>query len=62
MHVDRRAPFDTYFPARAEDFLRLLGAWSIPFTLLDADDNVRFWNRGAAAFYGDRLAVDVEAA
>ena len=52
MHVDRRAPIDTYFPARAEDFLRLLSAWSIPFTLLDADDTVRFWNRGAAAFYG----------
>jgi PAS domain S-box-containing protein len=52
MHVDRRAPFDTYFPARAEDILRLLGGWSIPFTLLDADDAVRFWNRGAAKFYG----------
>src|SRR5262249_40089879 len=33
-------------------FLRLIGAWSIPFALLDADDAVLFWNRGAAKFYG----------
>lgn len=52
MHVERRARFDTFFPGRAEEVLRMLGAWSIPFTLLDADDAVRFWNRGAVRFYG----------
>jgi PAS domain S-box-containing protein len=52
MHVDRRARFDTFFPGHAEDFLRLLSAWSIPFTLLDADEAVVFWNRGAVKFYG----------
>jgi hypothetical protein len=52
MHVDRRARFDTFFPGHAEDFLRLLSAWSIPFSLLDGDDAVVFWNRGAVKFYG----------
>jgi PAS domain S-box-containing protein len=48
----KRTRFDAFFPGRAEDFLRLLGAWSVPFALLDKDDGVLFWNRGAAKFYG----------
>ncbi len=52
MHVDRHARFDTFFPGHAEDLLRLLASWSIPFALLDADDAVVFWNRGAVKFYG----------
>jgi PAS domain S-box-containing protein len=47
-----RSRFDAFFPGRAEDFLRLLGAWSVPFALLDENDAVLFWNRGAVKFYG----------
>ena len=50
--LDEHARFEAFFPGRAADFLRLLGAWSIPFALLDPDDNILFWNRGAAKFYG----------
>lgn len=49
---DPRPRFEAFFPERSEDFLRLLGAWSIPFALLDRDGAVRFWNRGAAKLYG----------
>jgi len=51
-HKDQRSKIDAFFPARADDFLRMLGAWSIPFALLDKDDAVLFWNRGAVTFYG----------
>ncbi len=51
-HKDQRSKFDAFFPGRADDFLRMLGAWSIPFALLDKDDAVLFWNRGAVTFYG----------
>jgi PAS domain S-box-containing protein len=50
--MDERTRLDTFFPRRAEDFMRLLGAWSIPFALLDENDVVQFWNHGAATFYG----------
>lgn len=50
--VARQVRLDSFFPGRAEDFLRLLGAWSIPFALLDENDRVLFWNRGAVKFYG----------
>jgi PAS domain S-box-containing protein len=50
--TDKPTKFDAFFPGRAEDFLRLLGAWSVPFALLDEADAVIFWNRGAAEFYG----------
>jgi PAS domain S-box-containing protein len=50
--TDQRSQFDAFFPGRSEDFLRLLGAWSIPFALVDATDAVVFWNRGAVKFYG----------
>ena len=51
-HKDQRSKFDAFFPGRADDFLRMLGAWSIPFALLDDNDAVLFWNRGAVTFYG----------
>ncbi len=51
-HKDQRSKFDAFFPGRADEFLRMLGAWSIPFALLDADDAVLFWNLGAVKFYG----------
>lgn len=51
-HKDQRSKFDAFFPARTDDFLRLIGAWSIPFALLDEKDTVLFWNRGAVTFYG----------
>lgn len=51
-HKDQRSKFDAFFPGRADDFMRMLGAWSIPFALLDNDDAVLFWNRGAVTFYG----------
>src|SRR5260221_14239972 len=51
-HAEQRSRFDAFFPGRSDEFLRLLGAWSIPFALLDADDAILFWNRGAAVFYG----------
>jgi len=54
--LDEHARFEAFFPGSAADFLRLIGAWSIPFALLDADDAVLFWNRGAVKFYG--LAED----
>jgi len=50
--LDEHARFEAFFPGSAADFLRLIGAWSIPFALLDPDDAVLFWNRGAAKFYG----------
>ena len=50
--VDERTRFDAFFPGRSDDFLRLLGAWSIPVALLDAGERVLFWNRGAVDFYG----------
>jgi PAS domain S-box-containing protein len=50
--MDEQARFDAFFPGSAADFLRLLGAWSIPFALLDQDDGILFWNRGAVKFYG----------
>jgi len=50
--LDEHARFEAFFPGSAADFLRLIGAWSIPFALLDAADAVLFWNRGAAKFYG----------
>ena len=49
---DEEARFEAFFPGSAADFLRLLGAWSIPFSLLDDRDAILFWNRGAAKFYG----------
>jgi PAS domain S-box-containing protein len=49
---EQRKSFDAFFPGRADDFLRLLGGWSIPFALLDDNDVVLFWNRGAVKFYG----------
>ena len=49
---DQRSNFDAFFPGRADDLMRMLGAWSIPFALLDKDDAVLFWNRGAATLYG----------
>jgi len=52
--LDEHARFDAFFPGSAADFLRLLGAWSIPFALLDQDDAILFWNRGAVRFYGQR--------
>jgi PAS domain S-box-containing protein len=51
-HKGQHGKFDAFFPGRADDFLRMLGAWSIPCALLDDNDAVLFWNRGAAAFYG----------
>src|SRR5262245_21434299 len=51
-HPDQRSQFDAFFPGRSEDFLRLLGAWSIPFALVDEADAVVFWNRGSVKFYG----------
>jgi PAS domain S-box-containing protein len=50
--LDEHARFEAFFPGSAADFLRLLGAWSIPFALLDDRDTILFWNRGAARFYG----------
>lgn len=50
--VDEHGRFEAFFPGSAADFLRLLGAWSIPFALLDQNDAILFWNRGAAKFYG----------
>jgi PAS domain S-box-containing protein len=50
--LDEHARFEAFFPGSAVDFLRLLGAWSIPFALLDDRDSILFWNRGAAKFYG----------
>jgi PAS domain S-box-containing protein len=50
--LDEHARFEAFFPGSAADFLRLLGAWSIPFALLDPHDAILFWNRGAAKFYG----------
>src|SRR5262245_11376396 len=50
--LDEHARFEAFFPGSAADFLRLIGAWSIPFALLDPDDAVLFWNRGAVKFYG----------
>jgi PAS domain S-box-containing protein len=50
--LDEQARFEAFFPGSAADFLRLIGAWSIPFALLDARDAIVFWNRGAATFYG----------
>ena len=49
---DQRGKFDAFFPGRADDFLRMLKAWSIPCALLDDNDAVRFWNHGAATLYG----------
>jgi hypothetical protein len=49
---DQGRRFDAFFPGRADDFLPLLGAWSIPFALLGENDLVWFWNRGAVKFYG----------
>ena len=49
---DQRNQLDAFFPARSEDFLRLLSAWSIPCALLDANDAVVFWNLGSVKFYG----------
>jgi len=49
---DKRGSFEAFFPGRADDFLRLVGAWSVPFALLDEHDAVLFWNRGAVKFYG----------
>ena len=49
---DQRNRFDAFFSGRADDFMRLLGAWSIPFAILDANDAVLLWNRGAVTFYG----------
>ena len=50
--ADQRSQFDAFFPGRSDDFLRLLGAWSIPFALVDENDAVVFWNRGSVKFYG----------
>jgi len=50
--LDEHARFEAFFPGSAADFLRLLGAWSIPFALLDDRGAILFWNRGAAKFYG----------
>ncbi len=50
--LNSRGKFEGFFPERAADFLRLLGAWSIPFALLDENDGVLLWNRGAVKFYG----------
>jgi PAS domain S-box-containing protein len=52
MHRDQKDTFDAFLPGRADDFLRLLAAWSIPVALLDENDAVLFWNRGAVKFYG----------
>jgi PAS domain S-box-containing protein len=51
-HKDQQSRIDAFFPARSDEFLRLVGAWSIPFALLGEDDAVLFWNRGAVTFYG----------
>src|SRR5215813_13925256 len=50
--LDEHGRFEAFFPGSADDFLRLLGAWSIPFALLDDRGAILFWNRGAARFYG----------
>lgn len=50
--VEQRSQFDAFFPGRSDDFVRLLGAWSIPCALVDANDVVVFWNRGSVKFYG----------
>ena len=50
--ADQRMQFEAFFPGRSDEFLRLLGAWSIPFALLDENDAVVFWNRGSVKFYG----------
>jgi len=52
LQLDEHARFEAFFPGSADDFLRLLGAWSIPFALLDDRGAILFWNRGAARFYG----------
>jgi signal transduction histidine kinase len=49
--LDEHARFEAFFPGNAAYFLRLLEGWSNPFALLDANDVILFWNRGAAAFY-----------
>jgi PAS domain S-box-containing protein len=40
------------FQSAAQDVVHLIGAWSVPVILLDRDDRIRSWNRGAAALYG----------
>ena len=50
--VDDSARLEGFLPASGADVLRLLGAWSIPFALLDASDLILFWNRGASQLYG----------
>ena len=50
--LDEHGRFEAFFPGSADDFLRLLGAWSIPFALLDDRGAILFWNRGASRFYG----------
>jgi PAS domain S-box-containing protein len=50
--VEQRSRIDAFLPERTDDFLRLLGAWSVPFALVDEDGSVVFWNRGAARLYG----------
>jgi PAS domain S-box-containing protein len=51
-HVEADARFEAFFPGSAMDFLRILGAWTVPFALVDASDAILFWNRGAAKLYG----------
>jgi PAS domain S-box-containing protein len=51
-HADQRSGFDAFLPGRAEDFVRMLGAWSVPVALLDGNDVILFWNRGAVVYYG----------
>ena len=51
-HMDQRRRVDAFFPGRADDVLRLLSAWSVPLALVDANDAVVSWNRGATDFYG----------
>ena len=43
---------EAFLPGSAVDVLRVLGAWTVPFVMVDAADNVLFWNRGAARLYG----------
>jgi PAS domain S-box-containing protein len=50
--VDDPARWEGFLPESGADVLRLLGAWSIPFALLNASDRILFWNRGASQLYG----------